>query len=223
MTRLSDSSYNLRWDDANIPIKLRGLGLDVYEPSHASGIKALQAAEDFVDHFGSHYVSPGRAKAGKLPEDRSRIGRGFLYTGVNGSRKTSLACAILTEVQYLHHGLKIFYIRFSDWKRYLTNTFTNEQTELVMKSREMLSKADQAHLLVLDDIGQEHRTSTGFTEKELHEFLRVRYEAARPTIVTSNIPVEFMVDTYGESFDSFRHDAFETFEFLGKDSRKIGK
>lgn len=222
MTRMPDSFYAERWDRSNIPIKMRGLTLDDYEPSSGKNIPAFDAAAAFIENFGSHYVSPQRAKEGKLPKDRSLIGRGLLFTGNNGTRKTTLAVSILTEVQYLSPNLNVLYLRFSDWKRYLTNTFAKETTELTEKSKRILAKADLYPLVVLDDIGQEHRTATGFTESELHEFLRRRHEAARPTIVTTNIDPEFMGDVYGKSFDSFRYDAFETHQFWGKDSRKIG-
>jgi DNA replication protein DnaC len=105
----------------------------------------------------------------------------------------------------------------------LTDTFTKEDTDealaLKAKSRKILKATELSSLVVLDDIGQEHRTVSGFTESSLHELLRVRYEAARPTIVTTN--VSDFEGTYGTSFDSFRHDAFgKSVIIAGADMRK---
>lgn len=215
------SFYDGKWNAANIPVKFRGRRLEDYEPIPGSGSArmAVRAAQGFVDTFRDHYVNPVRAARGDIPENRDAIGRGLLFSGGNGTRKTSLAAAILTDVQYRNPSTKIYYVRFSDWKRALTDTFTNEVTERTVAAKRMLEKSEFAHLLVLDDIGQEHRTSSGFTESSIHELLRVRYEAARPTIVTTNIHEKALRGVYGVSFDSFRNDAFDLHMVLGSDSR----
>lgn len=218
---MPDDFYVSRWHQANIPIKLRGMRLEDYEEVHKSGASAALAACEFVDNFSDHYISAKRASMGAIPDDRSNIGKGMMFFGRNGTRKSTLAAMILTEVQYLSPAYRIYYIRFSDWKRALTDTFTKEETERTIIARQMLRLAELSHLLVLDDIGQEHRTASGFTESSLHELLRVRYEAARPTIVTTNIDPEFMRGIYGDSFESFRHDAFSAYPLLGPDTRKL--
>lgn len=217
---LSKEFYDGRWEQGNIPIKLRGLVFEDYRPVHHSGKIALYEARDFVDSFTDHYVSTKRAANGNIPDDRTNIGKGLMLYGRNGTRKTTLAAAILTEIQYKSPAFFGFYIRFSDWKRCLTDTFSKEETERSLIAKRMLRMAEIAPIVVLDDIGQEHRTISGFTESSLHEFLRIRYELARPTIITTNIDPDQMRETYGPSFDSFRHDAFDSFEMLGRDSRK---
>lgn len=219
---MPDDFYIGRWEQANIPIKFRGMRLAQYKHTgHASAIRAFNAAEKFVDTFTDHYVSAKRAAVGAIPDDRSNIGKGMMLFGRNGTRKSTLAASVLTDVQYLSPSYRVYYIRFSDWKRALTDTFTKEETERTVIARQMLKLTELSHLLVLDDIGQEHRTNSGFTESSLHELLRVRYEAARPTIVTTNIEPEFMHGIYGDSFESFRHDAFHTYPMLGPDTRKL--
>ena len=216
---MSDEFYAGRWAQANIPVKFRGLRFADYDHPHGSGRDALAAAEAYVDNFTDYYVSAKRATAGQFPEDRTKIGKGMMFFGKNGTRKSTLACIIATEVQYRSPNNRTFYIRFSDWKRALTDTFTKEETERTVEAKRILRLVEMSHLLVLDDIGQEHRTSSGFTESSLHELLRIRYEAARPTIVTTNIDRDSVKGIYGESFYSFQHDAFDTYPILGKDTR----
>lgn len=216
---MPEEFYIDRWDQANIPIKMRGQDFRHYEPSHRTGAAALESAKVFVDRFSDHYVSKKRAQLGNFPDNRENIGKGMLLYGRNGTRKSTLAAAIATEVQYLSPAYYTYYIRFSDWKRALTDTFTKDETERTVIAKKILRMVELAHLLILDDIGQEHRTTSGFTESALHELLRIRYEKAYPTIVTTNIDPESMRGVYGDSFASFLYDAFDLFPILGSDTR----
>lgn len=228
MSKFSDEFFNVEWDRANIPMQLRGKGLDNYIPvnnynsdtPHNQTLKSVSIAQQFVKDFVPlHYVSAIRAKYGKFPDDRSRMGKGLILSGPNGTRKTTLATAVATEVQWLSPQLNVFYIRFKDWKDALTATFSKDVTEETVLAHNRLKIAKLVPLLILDDVGQEHRTQSGFTEKELHELLRIRYESSRPTIITTNITPGSLEGVYGTSFESFRHDAFYTLKMYGQDSR----
>lgn len=220
MSGIDGVDYDSMWEKARIPVRYRGKGLDSYEPSHHSGRVGLKAAQDFVENFGNHFVSRKRRLAGDYPEDRSNIGRGLMLWGKNGTRKTTLAAAIATEVQWRSITCRVYMTRFSDYKDALTATFEKEDTERKAAAKEVLIRSRKAALLVLDDIGQEHRTTSGFTESTLHELIRLRSESGLPTVVTTNIDPEDMLGVYGPSFDSFRKEAFEAIMMIGPDSRK---
>lgn len=220
MGAIDGIDYEARWERSHIPVRFRGQGLDKYEPSHHSGRMALKEARKFVENFGDHYVSPARRAVGDYPENRANIGRGLMLWGKNGTRKTTLAAAIATEVQWLSLHYRVYMTRFSDFKDALTTTYEKEDSERKAAAREVVIRAHKSTLLVLDDIGQEHRTSSGFTESLLHELIRKRVEAGLPTVVTTNIEPEDMLAVYGQSFDSFRKEAFEPIMMIGPDSRK---
>jgi DNA replication protein DnaC len=63
-------------------------------------------------------------------------------------------------------------------------------------------------LLVIDDLGKEHRTATGWAENTFDAVLRSRYNAGLPTIVTTNVPLKNWGEVYGEAMESFAHEAF---------------
>lgn len=216
---LSEDFYVEKWNGSGIPIKYQGLRIADYENEHESGKIAARAAQKFVDEFEDHYVSQRRARTGDLPEFRHNIGKGLLFTGQNGTRKTTLACAILTEIQYLDNRYDIVYMRASGWLKAHYDTFSDKPEPTRNRGREILKRAMNATLFVLDDLGQEHSPS-GFMSAEVHEMLRMRHEKARPTIVTTNVSLARMEEVYGKSFNSFRHDAFDAHMIVGNDTRK---
>jgi len=218
----SKEFYVNRWRQSGLPAKYWDKRLEDYVPVHASGRVAQSIASDFVSNFREHYLSEERKESGALPDNRENLGKGLMLHGRNGTRKSTLAAAILTEIQYAAPAWRGYYIRFSEYMKRLTSTFDREPTEYGIESKKILRIMELVPILVIDDIGQEHRSGSGFTESTLHEFLRMRYEACRPTIVTTNISPKQMASIYTESFDSFRHDAFITRELLGRDARKIG-
>lgn len=217
--------YQGRWARANIPIKSRGLRFTDFEAytapdkTHLSVKLALKASRRFVAEFQDHYVSSARASAGRYPADRGNIGKGMLFYGHNGTRKSTLAIATLTEVQHRSAGYDIYYTRFSEWQRALMDTYGKEDTERIAIARKVLKAVRESHLLVIDDMGQEYRTTTEHTEKKWHELLRDRWEAGLPTIVTTNIDPDSLRGVYGDSFASFYHDAFDVYPLYGSDAR----
>jgi DNA replication protein DnaC len=220
MGKVEGYNYQVKWDKAGIPVRFRDLGLEDYEPNDDTGFLALDAAKVFVRNFKNHFVSPHRRLRGDYPEPRGDIGRGLLLWGRNGTRKTTLAAAIATEVQWQSINYQVFMIRFADYKNALTTTYGDKDSEEYQEAKRVLRAAEKATLLVLDDIGQEHRTSSGFTESVLHELIRRRVEDSRPTVVTTNVEPDDMYSVYGPSFDSFRREAFADIQMAGSDSRK---
>lgn len=220
MARVEGFNYHVKWDKAGIPVRFRDLGLDDYVPNDDTGVIAQGIAQEFVDNFKNHFISPQRRLRGDYPAVRSDIGRGLMLWGRNGTRKTTLAAAIATEVQWLSLNYQVHMIRFADYKNALTATYGDKDSEEAVEARRVLRRAEKATLLVLDDIGQEHRTASGFTESILHELIRRRVEDSRPTVVTTNVEPDDMYSVYGPSFDSFRREAFEAVQMAGSDSRK---
>ncbi len=220
MGKVDGFNYHVKWEKAGIPVRFRDMGLHDYEPNDDTGAIAMGVAQHFVDNFKDHFISPQRRLRGDYPELREDIGRGLMLWGRNGTRKTTLAAAIATEVQWLSLNYQVFMIRFADYKDARTATYGDKDSEEAVEARRVLRMAEKATLLVLDDIGQEHRTASGFTESLLHELIRRRVEDSRPTVVTTNVEPDDMYSVYGPSFDSFRREAFEAVQMAGSDSRK---
>ena len=63
-------------------------------------------------------------------------------------------------------------------------------------------------MLVIDDVGKEHMSGSGWQKTMLHHVLRTRFNNGLPTIVTSNIPLEAWGAVYGPATESFAREAF---------------
>ena len=63
-------------------------------------------------------------------------------------------------------------------------------------------------VLIIDDIGKEHTSLSGWQKNMLHHILRTRFNNGLPTVVTSNIEKEDWAASYGEATGSFIKEAF---------------
>ena len=63
-------------------------------------------------------------------------------------------------------------------------------------------------VFVLDDLGKEYRTQSGWSENTFDALLRARFNAGLPTVITTNVPLSKWRVTYGEAMASFAHEAF---------------
>lgn len=67
-------------------------------------------------------------------------------------------------------------------------------------------------VLVIDDVGKEQQSGSGWQKTILHHVLRSRFNNGLPTIVTSNVPLKAWGALYGEATESFSHEAFMELE-----------
>jgi DNA replication protein DnaC len=81
------------------------------------------------------------------------------------------------------------------------------------------SKLDwlNVRILVIDDLGKEYGSK--YDDTSFDEILRLRYDKALPTIVTTNVRLENWEAEYKEAMASFAHEAFIRVPIVGADLR----
>ena len=120
---------------------------------------------------------------------------GLLFSGAFGAGKTHLAVAALrraiqrtlVEGRFISAGALVSGVRSGEritWKP--------------------VEDAIGAELLVLDDFGQE--AGTEFTRDIVARVIFGRYEAARPTIITTNLGPKALTETFGGAVVSRLHE-----------------
>ena len=197
---------------ASLPMKSIGLELSDLDPYEGSVIEGVQKWISLVN-------------SGKVikAQGEQTCGMGLLLVGNPGHGKTTLAS---TALQELLRGIprdvigtpERFPIRpgyFTDYPRFLRlqkRQWDPDADETEASLVEGLYGDAPDHLnvkiLVLDDLGKEYRTASGWAENTFDALLRARFNAGLPTIITTNYSLDKWDDMYGESMGSFGHEAF---------------
>lgn len=169
---------------------------DYYNEEEAGRIKKVVAeSKRFIREFDSHY-------------------RNLLFFGDIGNGKTFLSNCIAKEL--IEAGFSVIYFTaFQLFELLARNTFAPaSQTE---ESRGMYSDIFDCDLLIIDDLGTENTNS--FTSSQFFLILNERHLRKHSTIISTNMSVQMLNDTYSERSVSRILGSYELFLFKGRDIR----
>ena len=108
-------------------------------------------------------------------------GVGLYIHGPNGTGKTYLACALTKE--FARKGFSCLVVNAA-----MLQKIEVDPRYMYDNNESWRSRVRSVHLLVIDDIGKEYRTDSGFIEKSISNLLMVRSQQKNTaTIITSNI------------------------------------
>jgi DNA replication protein DnaC len=151
-------------------------------------------------------------------------GKGLMFWGTPGHGKTTLSLSVIQEVMSTfpldafdvkENGPLIrpcYFATFNDvldLKGAMMDGPTDDQ-EVIFTGMlgECRNDAYNIRILVIDDIGKEHASLSGWQKNMLHHVLRTRFNNGLPTIVTTNIELEDWAGLYGDATESFANEAF---------------
>lgn len=165
-----------------------------------------------------------------------RCGIGLLFWGEPGHGKTTLALAVIQEIMSkspweafnVTSGSALvrpcFFSTYNDILDLQGSIIGGEASsddEVLMQG--MLGNcADDAYnirVLIIDDLGKEHASVSGWQRDFFHHVLRTRFNNGLPTIVTTNIRRERWGATYGDATESFANEAFKYVAIVTRDMR----
>jgi DNA replication protein DnaC len=155
-------------------------------------------------------------------------GKGLLMTGNPGFGKTTLASSLLQEL-ITGFSLEEFDVKdtvlvrpcyFASYNKILDlkgNIIGGDVTESDIKlfqgiMGECKDDAYNVRVLVVDDVGKEHKSLSGWQVNVLHDIIRNRHTNGFPTVVTTNLVPDDWEDMYGPATRSFLKEAFSTID-----------
>lgn len=157
-------------------------------------------------------------------EGKETCGLGLMLYGLPGRGKTTVANAILQEiirnvdpaVVGMGPGRAVprpcYFITYNGLLELKGDIMDDHDSNDELLYNGLLGEAtDDAYnvrVLVLDDVGKEHATASGWQKNMLHHVLRTRFNNGLPTIITTNVKIDDWEAHYGSATQSFVHEAF---------------
>lgn len=154
-------------------------------------------------------------------------GKGLMFYGTPGHGKTTLALSVIQEVMAtfplsafdVEEGSPLirpcYFSTFNDildLKGSMMDGPTDDESVIYQGMLgECKNDAYNIRLLVIDDVGKEHSSLSGWQKNMLHHVLRTRFNNGLPTIVTTNVELADWAGLYGDATESFAHEAFTYF------------
>lgn len=198
---------------ASVPAARLGWTLDDCKDSYPEDIKKI-----------SNWVTA--VKDGKIIRayGTKACGRGLLLAGAPGRGKSTIASAIIQDM-LLNLSQESFspkegsvlirpcyFTTFNDILdikgELIGNPESDNETLYYGMLGECLNDSYNIRVLVIDDVGKEHSSLSGWQKNMLHHVLRTRFNNGLPTIVTTNIELSEWASLYGDATESFAREAF---------------
>jgi hypothetical protein len=128
------------------------------------------------------------------------------------THNTSIASLIAKEA--LRYGKTVFFEESSRLKGMLIN---KEQFE---EGTSIEARMMMVDVLILDDVGKEYRTSSGYAENVIETLVRARVQKVKTTIMTGNVHPKDMQKIYSEDFSALLKESVVPVNVTGHDFRE---
>ena len=192
------------YDRSNLKMMTKSANFKLLSDSYYQGedLKrfqgAVKAAEDFINNFGLDYQNL------------------FIY-GTVGTGKSFLSICVANEL--LKKGHSVIYFSSTGLFELLSeNAFDYRNKQELRGIYDDLYKCE---LLIIDDLGTE-RTNT-FVASELFSCLNERDLRKKATIITTNLSLEELQNTYSDRIFSRVTSNYRLLKLSGPDIRKLKK
>jgi DNA replication protein DnaC len=146
-----------------------------------------------------------------------QIGQGLILHGkAMGTGKTLLASLLLKNL--LASGYDGYFVQFNEMLDAFTGGWRNEE-----ERRWFNRRVRNAGVLVVDDVGREHKGRLEVAESMFDTVIRARHDDARPTIITTNLSLDDLRSGYSSNVMSLLSGVCYDHEVTGLDYRPTAR
>lgn len=182
--------------------------------------KASDLGKRFADRTFDNFNKSGREKIYKAAWAYAERNDLFdssknclLFLGGVGTGKTHLAAAIANVL--IERGIPTLFGTFVDHLQRIKDEFNNTTLDTY------LSKMKTIPMLVIDDLGKERKSD--WTQSILFDVINYRYEHMLPTIITSNLMDNDLMNYVSNATASRLNEMSTAIHTVGEDYRKKRK
>lgn len=161
---------------AGVPERYRRLTLDNFQTAHSD--PATQERLTAAKRVSRQYVDDFLTTEGGFTES------GLIFVGPPGTGKTHLAAAVLQEL-VRRYRVRGKFVDFTALVHKIQATFDPSSLE---SKHAVLDPVIQAEVLVFDELGAQKPSD--WVQDTLYLIINTRYTERRPTIFTTNYPLE---------------------------------
>lgn len=143
-------------------------------------------------------------------------GTGLYLYGPNRTQKTTLAICVGKEV--IRKGSRVLYLQGGKFQKYLQNS---ENFEPDKEMRDYLIQIENGfyNLLIIDDVLDEykqviHKSNPGYIISPWNAFFNVTLKNKQKMILTSNVPLHKVGETFSKDIQELLSDYLYPLEFL---------
>jgi len=147
-------------------------------------------------------------------------GLGISFLGQNGIGKTMLASIVMGAAK--DAGFKIECIELATYIDLWQEMFRISDEDRIEYVNDQLRYIKRCHFLLLDDLGREHESVSGWSNERVFDLMRYRHNRCLPTLITSNLPLPELDTRYSEGMSSHLHGS-SLFVVMDGEDYRVGK
>lgn len=177
-----------------------GINLAYQRMSWADASYIEEGAKEVIRDYNAHALNYVQA------------GIGLLLHGERGTGKTLIASLLAKWM--ISQGFDVYFTTFQELIDTYTGTWQNEDRKAWFNKR-----VRNAGVLVIDDIGREHKGRLEIVESMFDHIVRARVSSVRPTILTTNKNLTDLRALYSPNLTSLLAESSIEYQFSGEDYR----
>ena len=215
------------FDQANIPKQLQSTDWERFEGTGAE--KAADIAFDLVEEWLNEdgirgislFGNPGRGKSSLVATMLCSLIEETMPTTLNGLFSEDVQGYFITLDEY--HRLYLELYELEKWAKFASGDTSDAYAEWQVNFALRRFIEQEVPHLVLDDVGNEHHTTSGAVQDKFHGLIRGRYAKGLSTSLTSNLTDEKFIESYGAPQLSFIQESTQVVKVVGRDFRHRGR